>query len=104
MKVANNSETRTVGPRGAHPDGVRWGNAALLTLPKSVCVLKELRFTLSVKSIGRYTYRTKMLQYPYYNSTSTLLRQCSSILSIFKIDPIACIRATRGLLYMFAEV
>ena len=56
-QMGENSETRTVGPRGTHPDGVRWGNAALLTLPKSVCVLEELRSTLlSVKFYRENVY------------------------------------------------
>ena len=55
--MRENSETRTVGPRGTHPDGVRWGNAALLALPKSVCVLEELRSTLlSVKFYRENVY------------------------------------------------
>ena len=56
-QMRENSETRTVGPRGTHPDGVRWGNAALLALPKSVCVLEELRSTLlSVKFYRENVY------------------------------------------------
>ena len=69
--MRENSETRTVGPRGTHPDGVRWGNAALLTLPKSVCVLEELRSTLlSVKFYRENVYITSMFQYPHSNSIS----------------------------------
>ena len=71
--MRENSETRTVGPRGTHPDGVRWGNAALLALPKSVCVLEELRSTLlsyRENFIVKMSITTNMFQYPHFNSIS----------------------------------
>ena len=74
MADGRNSETRTVGPRGTHPDGVRWGNAALLALPKSVCVLEELRSTLlSVKFYRENVYIASMFQYPHFNSDTVLI-------------------------------